>query len=365
MEKQSSFLESVGLNSDNSFWPDKKVIITGHTGFKGSWLALWLSDLDAKVTGYALDPVTDPNLFSVLDFEKSIIDHRGDIRDLSALERVIKSAKPEIIVHMAAQPLVRESYKDPVGTYATNVMGTVNLMEAARTCDSVRVILVVTSDKCYENEEIEYGYREIDPMGGHDPYSSSKGCAELVTSAFRRSFFEEGSAVAVGSARAGNVIGGGDWAPDRIVPDAMHAFSGKETLKVRNPGAVRPWQHVLEPLSGYMTLCEKMWDQPSEFSEGWNFGPEDESVRTVEEVTIRMSDLWGDHVALEKSNSSHLHEATLLKLNITKAKEKLGWTPKWDLDTALQKTVSWYKSYYNGENMLEMSLKQIEEYRAS
>ena len=365
MEEQSSFLESVGLNSDNSFWPDKKVIITGHTGFKGSWLALWLSDLDAKVTGYALDPLTDPNLFSVLDFEKSIIDHRGDIRDLSALERVIKSTKPEIIVHMAAQPLVRESYKDPVGTYATNVMGTVNLMEAARTCDSVRVILVVTSDKCYENEEIENGYWETDPMGGHDPYSSSKGCAELVTSAFRRSFFKEGSAVAVGSARAGNVIGGGDWAADRIIPDAMHAFSGKETLQVRNPDAVRPWQHVLEPLSGYMTLCEKMWDQPSKFSEGWNFGPEDESVRTVEEVTVRMSDLWGDHVALDKSNGNHPHEATLLKLNITKAKEKLGWTPKWNLATALEKTVSWYKSYYNGINMYEMSLNQIAEYQAS
>ncbi len=367
MEKQSSFLESVGLNSDNSFWPDKKVIITGHTGFKGSWLALWLSDLDAKVTGYALDPVTDPNLFSVLDFEKSIIDHRGDIRDLSALERVIKSAKPEIIIHMAAQSLVRESYRDPLGTYATNVMGMVNLLEAARSCDSVRVVLVVTSDKCYENREINYGYCESDPMGGHDPYSSSKGCAELVTAAYRRSFFEDQSevALAVASVRAGNVIGGGDWAADRIIPDAMRAFSNKQTLRVRNPDAIRPWQHVLEPLSGYMTLCEKMWVQPSRFSGGWNFGPEDESVCTVGEVTDRVSELWGVDASWKKSSGDHPHEATLLKLDISKAKEELDWSPRWNLERALGKTVGWYKSYYNGEDVGEMSLKQIEEYQVS
>jgi CDP-glucose 4,6-dehydratase len=317
------------------------------------------------VTGYALDPFTNPNLFSVLEIEKNINDHRDNIRDLSSFKGVIKSSEPRIIIHLAAQSLVRESYKDPVGTFATNVMGMVNLMEAARSCDSVRVILVVTSDKCYENSEIDYGYRETDPMGGHDPYSCSKGCAELVTSAFRRSFFENGSAVAVASARAGNVIGGGDWAADRIIPDAMRAFSDEQILLVRNPGAVRPWQHVLEPLSGYMTLCEKIWDQPSKFSEGWNFGPEDEDVRTVEEVTDRVSELWGNHAVWKKSNGDHPHEANLLKLDITKAKEQLGWKPRWDLERALEKTVGWYKSYYNGEMMQEMSLKQIEEYQAS
>jgi CDP-glucose 4,6-dehydratase len=238
-------------------------------------------------------------------------------------------------------------------------------MEAARSCDSIRVILLVTSDKCYDNREIDYGYIETDPMGGYDPYSSSKGCAELVISAFRRSFFEKGSAVAVASARAGNVIGGGDWAVDRIIPDAVRAFSDEQILLVRNPGAVRPWQHVLEPLSGYMTLCEKMWDHPSKFSEGWNFGPEDESVLTVEEVTDRLTQLWGDHATWETSNGDHPHEVTLLKLDITKAKERLGWAPKWDLDTVLGRTVSWYKSYYNGEDMCDMSLKQIEEYQRS
>jgi CDP-glucose 4,6-dehydratase len=350
---------------NQEIWENRKVLVTGHTGFKGSWLAFWLTQLGAKVTGYGLDPLTDPNLFSVLDIDKDIIDHRSDIRDLSALERVIKSDKPGIIVHMAAQSLVRESYKDPVGTYAANVMGTVNLIEAARSCDSVRVILIVTSDKCYENREIDYGYGETDPLGGYDPYSSSKGCAELVTSAFRRSFFEHDSRVAVASARAGNVIGGGDWAADRIIPDAIRAFSGKQRLQVRNPDAVRPWQHVLEPLSGYMILCEKMWDQPSKFSEGWNFGPEDESVHTVEEITDTVSELWGDHAAWEKSNGDHPHETNLLKLDITKAKKQLGWTPKWDLDTSLEKIVTWYKSYYNSEDMREITLRQIKEYQAS
>ena len=328
-------------------------------------MAIWLTQLGAKVTGYALDPLTEPNLFSITNIEKSIINHERDIRDLSSLKSVIKSSDSEIIIHMAAQSLVRESYKDPVGTFATNVMGTVNIMEAARSCNSVRVILILTSDKCYENREIDYGYRETDPIGGRDPYSSSKGCAELVISAYRRSFFDESSVVSVASARAGNVIGGGDWSADRIIPDAIRAFSAEEILQVRNPDAIRPWQHVLEPLSGYMILCEKMWYEPSTFSEGWNFGPEDESVRTVEDVTNKVSEFWGDHAAWQKSHGNHPHEATLLKLDIIKAKEKLGWSPKWDIDTALEKTVSWYKSYYNGINMYEMSLNQIAEYQAS
>ena len=364
VEKQSSFLESVELKTDNSFWQGKNVIITGHTGFKGGWLAIWLTQLGAKVAGYALDPLTDPNFFSITNIEKSVKDHRDDIRDLSALEGVIRSVEPEIIIHMAAQPLVRESYKDPVGTYATNVMGTVNLMEAARSCDSVRAILIVTSDKCYENRELDYGYKETDTMGGHDPYSSSKGCAELVTSAFRRSFYENTSMIAVASARAGNVIGGGDWSANRIIPDAIRSFSNNQQLQVRSPDAIRPWQHVLEPLSGYMTLCEKMWDQPLKFSDGWNFGPL-ESIREVEEIMNRVSDLWGENAEWERSIVDQPYEATLLKLDIAKAKKKLGWAPKWDLDTALEKTVSWYKSYYNGEDMGEISLKQIEEYQVS
>ena len=352
------------METNNNFWQGKNVFLTGHTGFKGSWLALWLTHLGANVTGYALNPLTEPNLFTVLDIEKNIADHRDDIRDFSCLKKVVKSSKPEIIVHMAAQSLVRESYKDPVGTYATNVMGTVNLMEAARSCDSVRAILIVTSDKCYENRELDYGYKETDTMGGHDPYSSSKGCAELVTSAFRRSFYENASMIAVASARAGNVIGGGDWSANRIIPDAIRSFSSNQQLQVRSPDAIRPWQHVLEPLSGYMTLCEKMWDQPLKFSDGWNFGPL-ESIREVEEIMNRVSDLWGENAEWERSIVDHPYEATLLKLDIAKAKKKLGWAPKWDLDTALEKTVSWYKSYYNGEDMLEISQKQIEEYQAS
>ena len=350
------------MSSD--FWSGKKVFISGHTGFKGSWLSLWLHSLGSQITGYALAPSTEPNLFSVLGIEKSIIDHRDDVRDLSSLKSVIKSSEPEIIIHMAAQSLVRESYKDPVGTYATNVIGTVNLLEAARSCGSVRVILVVTSDKCYENREIDYEYRETDPLGGHDAYSSSKGCAELVTSAFRRSFYDASTLIAVASARAGNVIGGGDWSSNRIIPDAIRSFSSDQKLLVRSPDAIRPWQHVLEPLSGYMTLCEKMWDQPLKFSDGWNFGPL-ESISEVEKIMDRVSDLWGENAEWERSIVDQPYEATLLKLDIAKAKNKLGWAPKWDLDTALEKTVSWYKSYYNGENVGEMSLKQIEEYQVS
>ena len=351
------------MKPKNSFWRGKNVIITGHTGFKGCWLAFWLTQLGTKVTGYALDPPTDPNLFSALEIQKNIIDLRNDIRDLFSLKSAIRSAAPDIIIHMAAQSLVRQSYKDPVSTYETNVLGTVNIFDACRTCDSVRVILIVTSDKCYENKEVDYSYGETDPMGGHDPYSSSKGCAELVTSAFRRSFYNNPSAPAIASARAGNVIGGGDWASDRIIPDAMRAFSDKQILQVRNPDAIRPWQHVLEPISGYMTLCEKMWYEPSKFSKGWNFGPEDESVCTVKEVTDKVSALWGNHAVWTKSNGDHPHEATLLKLDITEAKKKLAWIPKWDLDTALEKTVSWYKSYYNGEDIHKMSLEQINKYQ--
>ena len=286
-------------------------------------MALWLTHLGANVTGYALNPLTEPNLFTVLDIEKNIDDHRDDIRDLSSLKKAVKYSKPEIIVHMAAQSLVRESYKDPVGTYATNVMGTVNLMEAARSCDSVRAILIVTSDKCYENRELDYGYKETDTMGGHDPYSSSKGCAELVTSAFRRSFYANVSMIAVASARAGNVIGGGDWSANRIIPDAIRSFSRNKQLQVRSPDAIRPWQHVLEPLSGYMALCEKMWDQPLKFSDGWNFGPL-ESIREVGEIMNRVSELWGENADWKRSIVDHPHEATLLKLDIDKAKNKLS-----------------------------------------
>lgn len=346
----------------NHFWQGKNVLITGHTGFKGSWLSILLNSLGANVIGYSLDPVTDPNLYEIIDIQSNIADYREDIRNISSLDQIAHSSNPDIIIHLAAQALVGESYIKPVATYETNVMGTVNILETARSIESVRVVLIITSDKCYENREINYSYNENDPMGGYDPYSSSKGCAELVTSAFTRSFFQDTSKVAVASARSGNVIGGGDWGNRRIVPDAIAAFKENKILYLRNPKAVRPWQHVLEPLSGYLTLCEKMWANPLQYSEGWNFGPEDENICTVGEVADRLSSLWGKTVSWKKSIETQIHEASLLKLDISKAKERLDWFPKWNLEIALEKTISWYKSYYNGENMKDITLQQLEEY---
>ncbi len=352
---------------DPVFWKDKKVFLTGHTGFKGGWLSLWLGSMGAKVTGYALAPNTTPNLFDVLDID-SLIEksHIADIRDLAALQKAMSSAKPDVLIHMAAQPLVRYSYANPVETYATNVMGAVHVLESARSIDSVRATVVVTTDKCYENKEWVWGYRENEPMGGYDPYSNSKGCAELVTSAYRQSYFSEPNSInKVASARAGNVIGGGDWSEDRLIPDAIKAFEANKPLMIRNPLATRPWQHVLEPLSGYLILAQALYEQGSPFASGWNFGPRDEDNRAVQEVADLLISGWGDAARWEKEGAKQPHEANLLKLDCSKARTQLGWIPKWKLETALQKIVKWQKAYQTKENMQELSLAQINDYMSA
>ena len=349
---------------DPRFWKGKKVFLTGHTGFKGSWLSLWLTSMGAKVTGYALAPNKTPNLFDVLAID-SLIDksHIADIRDLSSLQKAMSSANPDVVFHMAAQPLVRYSYVNPVETYATNVMGTVHVLESARSINALRATVIVTTDKCYENKEWVWGYRENEPMGGYDPYSNSKGCAELVTSAYRQSYFSNpNSGNKVASARAGNVIGGGDWSEDRLIPDAIKAFEASKPLMIRSPLATRPWQHVLEPLSGYLILAQSLYDQGLAFASGWNFGPQDEDNRSVQEVVDLLISGWGNSAGWEKEGSEQPHEANLLKLDCSKARAQLGWTPKWDLQNAVKKIVEWQKAYQAKENMQEVSLTQINQY---
>ena len=347
---------------DPQFWSGKKVFLTGHTGFKGGWLSLWLSSMGAKVTGYSLAPNTTPNLFDVLAIgsliEKS---HIADIRDLATLQKAMSEAKPDIVIHMAAQPLVRYSYANPVETYATNVMGTVHVLESARTHESVRATVVVTTDKCYENREREAGYQEDEAMGGFDPYSSSKGCAELVTSAYRQSYFSK-LVNHLASARAGNVIGGGDWSQDRLIPDAIKAFEANEPLMIRNPLATRPWQHVLEPLSGYLILAQALYEQGAAYASAWNFGPRDDDNRTVQEVVNLLISDWGNSARWEKEGAEQPHEAHLLKLDCSKAHTQLGWTPKWSLEMAMQNIVQWQKAYQTKENMQAVSLAQINQY---
>jgi CDP-glucose 4,6-dehydratase len=335
-------------------YKDKKVFITGHTGFKGSWLSLWLKKLNAEVVGYSLPPQTSPNHFDLLNLD--IHSYYENICNLEILEKTIKASKPEIIFHLAAQPLVRESYMYPIETYQTNVMGTINLLEAARHCDSVKVIVIITTDKCYENREQLSGYKETDRMGGFDPYSSSKGCAELVTSSYRNSFFnineyKKTHEVLVATVRAGNVIGGGDWSKDRLIPDLIRAASKGETTKIRYPNATRPWQHVLEPLSGYLMLGEKLLEGDATFSEAWNFGPEENQSITVGEVLKLASKNW-QKIRFEEENSVQLHEAGLLSLNIDKAKLKLGWKPIWNNQVSIHKTIEWYKSFYESKVLL-------------
>ena len=349
------------------FWKGKKVFLTGHTGFKGSWLSLWLASMGAKVTGYALAPNTTPNLFGVLAID-SLIEksHIADIRDLAGLQKAMLEAKPDLVIHMAAQPLVRYSYVNPVETYATNVMGTVHVLESTRTTDSVRATVVVTTDKCYENKEWVWGYRENEPMGGYDPYSNSKGCAELVTSAYRQSYFSSPNLCnKVASARAGNVIGGGDWSEDRLIPDAIKAFEAKAPLMIRNPLATRPWQHVLEPLSGYLILAQALYEHGSSFASAWNFGPSDKDNRSVQDVVELLVAEWGDPAKWEKVGSEQPHEANLLKLDCSKARTQLGWIPKWSLESATKKIVQWQKAFQDNQNMQELSLAQINEYQTS
>lgn len=347
-----------------SFWKGRSVLVTGHTGFKGSWLCHWLVGLGARVSGYALSPPTSPSLFELLRLDERLSSHIGDVRDLEALAEAVRVAEPEIIIHMAAQSLVLESYDDPAGTYATNVLGTVHLFEAIRRLDSVRAVVNVTSDKCYENREWAWGYRENEPMGGHDPYSCSKGAAELVTASYRRSFFAD-SGVNLASARAGNVIGGGDWADNRLVPDLVRGLMAGETIVIRNPGAIRPWQHVLEPLSGYLLLAQRLHGpEGARFAEGWNFGPYESDVRSVEWIADSLCKAWGEGAGwrLETTEGAVPHEAHYLKLDCSKARSELDWRPRLDLQSALEWIVQWTRSYAAGADMIEFTNGQIEQY---
>jgi len=343
------------------FWRGKRVFLTGHTGFKGSWLSLWLQSMGAELHGFALVPPTTPNLFTEAQVASGMVDTRGDIRDLDAVRRAMSAAQPEIVIHMAAQPLVRLSYAEPVATYATNVMGTVHVLEAARHVPGVRAIVNITTDKCYENKEWVWGYREDEPMGGHDPYSNSKGCAELVTSAYRRSFFHD-SGPALASARAGNVIGGGDWAADRLIPDILRAFERDKAVSIRNPHATRPWQHVLEPLAGYLTLAQHLSDDGRRFAEGWNFGPRDEDAQPVQWIVEHLAASWGRGAGWRLDGGDHPHEAHYLKLDVSKAGSRLRWQPRWSLAEALANIVNWHQAWLAHEDMRERCLMQIDQY---
>ena len=350
----------------NGIYRNKKVLITGHTGFKGSWLCLLLNELGADVYGYALEAPTQPSLFQEAKIEELITSYIGDIRDLTHIQEVISEIKPEIVIHMAAQPLVRDSYTIPVETYAINVMGTVHLLEACRNTSSVKAIVNVTTDKCYENKEWHWGYRENEPMGGYDPYSNSKGCSELVTSAYRNSYFNpknyERHGVALASARAGNVIGGGDWANDRLIPDFIRAISEGRKLNIRSPYAIRPWQHVLEPLTGYLTLAAKLFTEGTAYAESWNFGPDDADAKNVEWITQTICELWGEKATYEVDTNPQPHEANYLKLDCSKAKAKLDWHPKWNINETLESIVDWSKAFLSGEDMCRLTIRQIKQY---
>jgi len=347
---------------DASFWKGKKVYLTGHTGFKGSWLSLWLQNMGALVKGYSLDVNTKPALFTIANVAEEMESEIGDIRDLEQLTKSMVSFQPDILIHMAAQPLVRLSYKEPVATYRTNVIGTVNVLEAARKCTNLKSIVSVTTDKCYENKERERGYKENEPMGGHDPYSSSKGCAELVTSAYRRSFFSSPNTASLASARAGNVIGGGDWAEDRLIPDILRSFEKSEPVIIRNPLSTRPWQHVLEPLSGYLVLAQELFLNGDKFAEGWNFGPKDEDCKPVSWIIDQMVTFWGNNVSWILDKNNNLHEARFLKLDCSKASNRLKWNPKWNLQLTLKSIVDWHKHYLKGINVKNECLNEINKY---
>lgn len=346
-----------------TFWKGKRVFVTGHTGFKGSWLSLWLQDMGAMVKGYALEPNTTPNLFTEAKVGQNMDSEIGDITDLKHITDSMIAFNPEVLIHMAAQPLVRLSYQEPVLTYATNVMGTINVLEAARKCVNLKAIVSVTTDKCYENKEWEWGYRENEPMGGHDPYSSSKGCAELVTTAYRKSFFNENNSAFLASARAGNVIGGGDWADDRLIPDILKAFEKKEPVIVRNPMATRPWQHVLEPLSGYLVLAQHIYENGSAYAEGWNFGPKDEDCKPVNWILDKMVTKWGKGVSWELDKNNNPHEAGYLKLDCSKAAKQLNWYPKWNLENTLESIINWQQNFLSGKNIQEQCLLEIAKYQ--
>lgn len=346
-----------------------RVLVTGHTGFKGSWLATWLAELGSEVTGYSLPPLTTPNLFEAARVSERVNHQEGDVRDLARLRQVWQEARPDIVFHLAAQSLVRESYRDPLGTLETNFIGTAHVLELARTTNGPLAVVIITSDKCYENREWVYGYREDDTLGGHDVYSMSKGAAELLVSSYRRSFFpaaEASQGVALASVRAGNVIGGGDWSVDRIVPDCVRSLAASQVIGVRNPSAVRPWQHVLEPLSGYLLLGARLLSKDAtaraQFCEAWNFGPAVDNARTVKELVEALIERWGAGSWEDTSDPSSPHEASLLRLAIDKAHARLGWSPRWNFKETLSRTVDWYKAYYAGDDVRALCQQQITDY---
>jgi CDP-glucose 4,6-dehydratase len=347
-----------------AFWQGKRVLLTGHTGFKGSWLSLWLQNLGAQLRGVALAPPTNPSLFEEAQVAAGMEHRLADIRDSAAVQAQVLEFRPEIVIHMAAQSLVRRSYQQPIETYATNVMGTVHVLEAARHSGSVRAMVNVTTDKCYENVERTSGYREDEPMGGHDPYSSSKGCAELLSSAWRRSFLRD-AGIAMATARAGNVIGGGDWASDRLVPDILRALEKSEPVLIRNPDAVRPWQHVLEPLSGYLVLAQRLFEQGQDFAEAWNFGPAEADARPVQWLVEQLCSAWGNEARWSRQPGQHPHEAGYLRLDISKARQRLQWAPRWDLRAALVHIADWHHAWRRGEDVRAMCIRQISEFNAA
>jgi CDP-glucose 4,6-dehydratase len=355
-------MEEVGVT--RGFWSGKRVLLTGHTGFKGGWLALWLADMGAEVHGYALQPPTTPSLFEVAGVGSRISSSTiADVRDAAAVSAAVTRAKPQIMFHLAAQPLVRQGYRDPIETYATNVMGTANLLESLRTADHVRAVVNVTTDKCYENDGRSEPYREHDPMGGHDPYSSSKGCAELVTAAYRRSFLAARD-VRVATARAGNVIGGGDWSADRLVPDFLRALDCRTELVIRSPDATRPWQHVLEPLSGYLALAQRLFEDGESFDGAWNFGPSIEDAKPVRWIVQRLCEsVPGSSWRVD--SGSHPHEAHMLSLDSTKARTRLGWHPRWNVSGAIDRTISWHRAWQEHRDMHAACMEQIRAHEAA
>ncbi|WP_371877853.1 CDP-glucose 4,6-dehydratase [Pseudomonas chlororaphis] len=346
----------------NGFWSGKKVFLTGHTGFKGGWLALWLRELGADVRGFALPAATHPALWQAADLERLIDGDLADIRDLEAVTRALQDFQPEVVFHLAAQPLVREAYRTPVDTYATNVMGTVNLLEAVRRCPGVRSVVVITTDKCYENREWVLPYREYDALGGFDPYSNSKACVELLCASYRDSFLRAGG-TALATARAGNVIGGGDWSPERLVPDIFRAWQQGEEVVLRYPEATRPWQHALEPLLGYLMLAKALFESPEQYVGAWNFGPDSDNVATVQTIVSQLAERWPGPARWSVAPQAQPHEAGLLALDSSKAREELGWTPRWSLATTLERTLAWHLAWQQGTDMHTFTRKQIADYQ--
>jgi CDP-glucose 4,6-dehydratase len=351
---------------NTEFWKNKTVLITGHTGFKGSWLSLWLQERGVHLVGYALPPPTTPSFFEIGEISQKMISLNGDVRDLEQIISVLKKYEPQIVIHMAAQPIVRYSYRHPHETYDTNVMGTVNVLEAVRQTKSARTVLIITSDKCYQNKEWAWGYRETEPMGGHDPYSSSKACAELITAAYRQSFFgrenQSDDEVFLASARAGNVIGGGDWGADRLIPDVIRAVMNNSDVVIRNPNAIRPWQFVLEPLNGYLSLIENLWEHGNQFADGWNFGPPDHDCKPVSWILNKLNMVWDGDIPWELDRLENPHEASFLKLDSSKARSLLRWSSKLDVAEAISWVAEWYQGYFDGLPMRELSCKQISQY---